>query len=329
MRAITIREPGGPEVLELAERPDPQPSGAEVRVRVHAAGINRADLLQRMGQYPAPPGADPAVPGLEYAGVVDAVGPRAQLRRPGDRVMGLIGGGAYADYVVVHERETIRVPEGMDLCTAAAVPEAFMTAHRALFIEGGLRRGDWAVVRAATSGVGMAAVQLIDALGAYAIGTSRSAQRLQSLEKLGMRAGHVEGAGKPLADTVHEHCEAGAAVLLELVGGDDFDANLKALREEGTLVLVGLLDRGKANLELGRMLMRRLTIRAMTMRSQPVERKIILARRFEHELLPLFENGRLRPVVDTVLPLAQAAALHERMGSSAHLGKLILRVAED
>lgn len=329
MRAITIREPGGPEVLELAERPDPQPGGADVRVRVHAAGINRADLLQRMGQYPAPPGADPAIPGLEYAGVVDAVGPRAQLRRPGDRVMGLVGGGAYAQYVVVNERETIRVPEGMDLTTAAAVPEAFMTAHRALFLEGGLRRGDWAVVRAATSGVGMAAVQLIEALGAYAIGTSRSAERLESLKKLGMRAGHVEDGRTPLADTVKAASGGqGAAVLLELVGGDDFDANLKALREEGTLVLVGLLATRRAALDLGRMLMRRLTIRAMTMRSQPLERKIMLARRFEHELLPLFETATLRPVVDTVLPLAQAGELHERMAGNRHLGKLLLQVAE-
>lgn len=328
MRAVIIREPGGPEVLEIAERPDPQPSGAEVRVRVHAAGINRADLLQRMGQYPAPPGADPAVPGLEYAGVVDAVGPRAHMRRSGDRVMGLIGGGAYAEYVVVHERETIRVPDDMDLCTAAAVPEAFMTAHRALFIEGGLRRGDWAVVRAATSGVGIAAIQLVNALGAHAIGTSRSAERLQALEKLGMRAGHVEGGETTLAETVRAHTDAGAAVILELVGGGDFDANLKALREEGTLVLVGLLDRPQTQLDLGRLLTRRLSVRAMTMRSQPVERKIVLARQFEHELLPLFAGGGLRAVVDTVLPLEQAADLHRRMASNVHLGKLVLRVAE-
>lgn len=328
MRAITIREPGGPEVLELGERPDPQPGGAEVRVRVHAAGINRADVLQRMGQYPAPPGADPAVPGLEYAGVVDAVGPSAQMRRIGDRVMGLVGGGAYAEYVVVHERETIRVPEGMDLATAAAVPEVFMTAHRALFLEGGLRRGDWAVVRAATSGVGMAAIQLIEALGAYSIGTSRSAERLDRLKTLGMRAGHVEDGRAALADTVKSASDGrGAAVLLELVGGADFGANLRALREEGTLVLVGLLAAREASLDLGRILMRRLTIRAMTMRSQPLERKILFARQFEHELLPLFENGVLRPVVDTVLPLDQAPELHRRMASNEHLGKLVLAVA--
>lgn len=329
MRVIAIREPGEPDVLELGERPDPQPGGAEVRVRVHAAGINRADLLQRMGQYPAPPGADPAVPGLEYTGVVDAVGPSAQLRRPGDRVMGLVGGGAYAEYVVVHERETIRVPEQMDLTTAAAVPEAFMTAYRALFLEGGLRRGDWAVVRAATSGVGMAAIQLIDALGAHAIGTSRSSERLDRLKALGMRAGHLEGGRSSLAETVKDISDGqGAAVLLELVGGADFQANLKALREEGTLVLVGLLAAREASLDLGRMLMRRLTLRAMTMRSQSLERKIAFARQFEHELLPLFENGVLRPMVDTVLPLDQARELHRRMASNEHLGKLILKVAD-
>lgn len=328
MRAIVIPHTGGPDVLRMVERPDPQAHGAGVRVRVHAAGVNRADLLQRMGRYPAPPGAPADIPGLEYAGVVDAVGPLARERQVGDRVMGLVGGGAYADYVVVHERETIRVPDGMSLENAAAVPEVFMTAHRALVDEGGLRPGDAVLIRPATAGVGIAAVQIAHALGAVTIGTSRSGERLERMRAHGLDHAHQDGSGS-LAEAVRGWTGGhGALVLLDLLGGGHLAENLDALRDEGRLVLVGVMAGARDEIDLGRVLQRRLTVRAMTMRSLPLERRITNARDFESRLLRFFENGRLRPVVESVASLGDAGAVHQAMADGGHFGKLVLRMME-
>lgn len=326
MRAIVITRSGGPEVLQAVERPDPEPHGAEVRVRVHAAGINRADLLQRRGVYPAPPGAPADIPGLEYAGVVDAVGSLARERRAGDRVMGLVGGGAYAEYVVVHERETIRVPEGLSLEDAAAVPEAFMTAHRALVDEGGLRAGETALICPATAGVGVAAVQIAHVLGAVTMGTSRSAERLDQVRPFGLDHGHVDGSGS-LAEAVQGWTGGrGAALILDMLGGGHLTENLDALRDEGRLVLVGVMAGARDEINLGRVLMRRLQLRAMTMRSLPLERRIANARDFEARLTGFFEDGRLQPAVESVAPLGDAAAVHQAMEAGGHLGKLVLRM---
>lgn len=324
MQAWMIQEAGGPDVLRLSDTVTPEPGPGEVRVRVEAVGINRADLLQRMGGYPPPPGVDPRIPGLEYAGVVDAVGPRTQLREVGARVMGIVGGGAYADYLTVHERETLSVPRGLDAVQAAAIPEDFLTAYRALFLEGRLEPGEWCLIRAATSGVGIAAAQLAHALGAFSIGTSRSAERLERVLALGLDAGHVDGEGS-LPEQVRDVSGNGAAVVLDLLGGTHLGDNLASLRAEGTVVLVGLLAGRQAELDLGRFLMRRLTLRAMTMRSLPLERKIELARRFETRLAPLFAQGRLQPVVSHTLPFAEAPEAHRLMESNRHLGKIVLQ----
>jgi len=327
MRASVITSAGEPEVLEIRDRPVPEPGGAEVLVRVEAAGVNRADVLQRRGMYPPPPAIDPDVPGLEYAGTIEAAGPRATLRKPGERVMGLVGGAAYAEYLIVHERETQLVPEGIDSVAAAAFPETYMTAYRALFLEGGLQPGHWALVRAATSGVGISALQLIHTLGAYGIGTSRSRARLKALHVHGMKAGYVEGEGS-LAELVREQSAGrGASVCLDLVGGHLADA-LEAVRDEGTLVLVGLLGGTRDEINLGSLLMRRQTIRAMTMRSQPQETRIRLARISEERLVPLLAEGRLKPVVDRVFPLAEAALAHAHMEANRHAGKIVLKVRE-
>ncbi len=323
MRAVVIREPGEPEVLELQAVDTPQPGGAEVRIRVHAAGLNRADLLQRRGLYPPPPGVDERIPGLEYAGVVEALGPRTVSAQVGDRVMGLTGGAACADYVVVHERELLPVPADIPFTEAAAIPEVFMTAWRALFVEGGLRRGQWALVRAATSGVGQAAIQLIHALDARSIGTSRSAERLAKLQALGMDIGHVDGEGE-LTEVVRAADGEGVDVVLDLLGGGALQANLDALRPEGRMVVIGLLGGLDDRLDFTRLLMKRLTVQAMTMRSLPLERRIVLAVRFSSEILPLFEAGKLKPQVDSVYPLDAAADAHRHMENSGHFGKVIL-----
>jgi len=322
MRAWCVDQPGGPEALQMRDIDAPQPGGQEVQIKVRAIGINRADLLQRRGLYPAPPGFDPRVPGLEYAGIVEQTGPRARLRKTGDRVMGLIGGGAYAERLVVHEGETIAVPPELDFNEAAAIPEAFLTAYRALFIEGGAGVGDWCVVRAATSGVGIAAIQLCRALGARTVGTSRRRERLERLYDLGLDVGHVDG-DVPLVDTVHRNGR-GADVLLDLLGGGHLEENLDALRDEGTMVLVGRFAGAEDRIDLGRFLARRLTLRAMTMRSLPVERKIQLAKMFESRLDPLFADGRLKPVLDSVFPFGDAPQAHAHVEANLHSGKVVL-----
>ncbi|MGD8710484.1 MAG: NAD(P)H-quinone oxidoreductase [Ectothiorhodospiraceae bacterium] len=324
MKGWRIREFGDPEVLDLVEMEAPRPGADDVVVRVAAAGVNRADLLQRQGFYPPPPGFDPYLPGLEYAGVVESVGSRVTLRKPGDRVMGIVAGGGYAQNVVVNARETVAVPSGMDLTDAGAIPEAFLTAYRAVFLEGGLRRNELCVVRGATSGVGLAAVQLIAALGARSLGTSRSAERLQRVADIGLDHSCVEGEGS-LRDAVKAAGDrSGAAVVVDFVGGDGVADGLAALREEGTLVLVGLMAGRQANIDLGRVLMRRLRLQAMTMRSLPLERRISLAREFESIVLPLFDQGALRPVLDRVLPFAEAPEAHRRMAGGTHCGKIVL-----
>jgi putative PIG3 family NAD(P)H quinone oxidoreductase len=327
VRAVVIEKPGDPNVLSVREVDEPVPSGAEVLVRVAAAGVDRADLLQRRGLYPPPAGVDPRVPGLEYAGTVERSGPQAQLRRPGDRVMGLTGGAAYAEYVLVHERETIRVPDRLDLVQAAGVPEVFLTAYDGLFLQGGLQAGGWCLIRPATAGVGIAACQMARALGARSIGTSRSAQRLERVRSWGLDAALVEGQ-QPVADAVKQATAGrGAAVVLDMLGGGALDENLQSLASGGTLVVIGLLAGARDALELGRLMTRRLKVAGSVMRSRPLEEKITLARLFEERIVPLFEARALSPFVDAVLPLEQAAEAHRRMEGNEHLGKIVLEVA--
>ncbi|MGH8283508.1 MAG: NAD(P)H-quinone oxidoreductase [Gammaproteobacteria bacterium] len=324
MRAWCITQSGGPEVLKLEIVPVPQMGPEEVLVSLQAIGVNRADLLQRRGLYPAPPGFDARVPGMEYAGVVEQVGARCRLRHPGDAVMGIIGGGAYAERLVIHERETLRVPGQMTFTDAAAVPEAFLTAYRALYLEGGLVHGEWCLIRAATSGVGMAAVQLANVFGNRSIGTSRSAQRLEKVRASGLDAACVDSEDTLVECVRGITCGEGVSVVLDLVGGGHLAENLACLREEGTQVLVGAMAGREDRIDLGGFLNRRLKLKAMTMRSQPLERKIELARLFVRRLTPMFESGKLRACVDTVVPFSQAPEAHRRMEAGGHLGKIVI-----
>jgi NADPH2:quinone reductase len=238
--------------------------------------------------------------------------------------MGIIGGGAYADYVIAHERETIAVPDNIASAPAAAIPEVFLTAYRALFLEVRLNAGEWCIVRPATAGVGIAAVQLIRALGARSIGTSRSRERLDAVRRFGLDAGHVDSEGE-LGEAVRELTGGeGAAVLLDLLGGGYLAENLAALRDEGTQVLVGCLAGRKDKIDLGRFLQRRLKLTAMTMRSLPIERKIALARLFEARLTPLFATQRLHAFVDRKVAFAEAPQAHRLMESNQHCGKIVI-----
>ncbi|WP_290648470.1 NAD(P)H-quinone oxidoreductase [Aquisalimonas sp.] len=324
MKAWTITQPGAADVLQLHDTPAPEMGPTDVRVRVHAAGLNRADLLQRQGLYPAPAGASQDVPGLEYAGVIEEAGTNVQQRQPGERVMGLIGGGAYAEQVVVNERETIPVPGTLSLTEAAAVPEAFLTAYRGIFLEGGLQPGGWCLIRAATSGIGIAGMQLTRAFGARTLGTSRSRERLERVRHWGLDVAHAEEDGSVL-DAVRQNAGLGVDVVLDLLGGNGYlRENMDCLRPEGTQVVVGLMAGREDTLNMGLLLFKRLTLRAMTMRSLPLERRIAMAQLFSDRLGPFFAEGRLKPVVDTVMPFDQAPEAHRLMESGAHTGKIVL-----
>jgi NADPH2:quinone reductase len=322
MKAIAITKPGGPEVLTLVDRPRPEPSRGEVRIRVRATAINRADLLQRMGAYPAPSDSPPDIPGLEFAGEVSALGPGVERLAVGDRVFGLVGGGGYAEELVTHERAVARIPDGLSFEDAAAVPEAFITAHDAIVGQAGLRGGETLLVHAVGSGVGTAAVQLGRALGAFVIGTARTPDKLERARALGMAAGVVAEGGK-FADAVRKHGEP--AVVLELIGGAYVDEDVRAVQVLGRIVLVGLLAGGKSDIDLSGILRKRVRIFGTVLRARPLEEKIAAMRAFETQVVPMLSRGLLAPVIDTVMDLDAAAAAHQRMASNIGFGKIVLR----
>ncbi len=323
-RAVTIRGSGGVDVLRLDEIDIREPGPHEVLVEVAAAGLNRADILQRRGFYPAPPGTIADVPGLEYAGRVAAVGVGVNSVATGDRVMGIVGGGAMATHVVVHERELIPVPEGMTLTDAAAVPEVFLTAYDALFEQARLALGETAVLHSVGSGVGTAAVQLANAVGVRAIGTSRTAAKLDRCAELGLAHPVLVEGGKFAARVRELSGGRGADVVLDTVGGAYLAENLSALAARGRIVIVGLLGGISGNVPLGMLLAKRASIIGTVLRARPLEEKAALAQRFTAHVLPLFAAGKLAAVVDDVMPMAEVAAAHERMENNATFGKIVL-----
>ncbi|MCU0657450.1 MAG: NAD(P)H-quinone oxidoreductase [Polyangiaceae bacterium] len=328
MKAIVIARPGGPEVLELRDVPDPEPGPGQIRVAVGWTALNRADLLQRAGHYPAPPGAPRDIPGLEYAGTVDAIGPGVTRWSPGDPVMGLTAGGSYAEYLVVHEREAAPVPRGLAPEQAAAIPEAFVTAYDALVTRGRLACGDTLLVHAVASGVGSAAAQIGVALGATVLGTTRSADKLEKLGPRGPHRGLVVPDGAFSSRVRELTAGRGVDVVLELVGGAYVAESLASCAPRGRLVLVGLTGGASASLELGLVLRQRLEIHGTVLRSRPLEEKIEAAQALERRLVPLFERGLLAPVVDASYPLAEAAEAHRYLASNASTGKVLLRVGK-
>ncbi len=326
MRAVVIRQPGGPEVLEVRDLPDPEPSRGEVRVRVRATAVNRADLLQRLGVYQAPPGVLADVPGLEIAGEVDALGDDVTELGKGDRVFGIVGGGGYAEYVVAHARTLVRIPAGMSFTDAAAVPEAFITAWDAMVSQARLAAGETVLVHAVGSGVGTAALQIARAIGAGVIGTARSADKIARATALGLAHG-VLVAGAAFAAPVLTLTQGrGVDVIVDLVGGAYVPEDLACLASCGRVVVVGLVGGRVAEVDLGVLMSKRAELRGTILRTRPLEEKILVARALERHMVPLFSSGALHPVVDVVLPLAQAAEGHRRMHSNATFGKVVLEV---
>lgn len=327
MRAIVITRPGGPEVLEEREVPQPDPGPDEIRVCVAAAGLNRADLLQRKGRYPAPSGAPSDIPGLEYAGTVDAVGSRVRRWRTGDRVMGLVAGGAYAEAVVVHEREAIAVPESLDLESAAAVPEAFITADDALFTRLELATGERLLIHAVGSGVGTAALQIAVAAGATVFGTSRTTWKLERARELGLAEG-IDSSESDVADAVRRLTGGvGVDAIVDLVGAAQFEASLRSLAELGRMVCVGTVSGAQTALDLSLLLRRRLTLVGTVLRARPIEQKLEAVRRFERRIVPLLADRRVHPIVDRVLPFSSIRDAHAAMEDNTTFGKVVITLA--
>ncbi|HMI84139.1 MAG TPA: NAD(P)H-quinone oxidoreductase [Polyangiaceae bacterium] len=324
MRTIVVSRFGGPEVLTLVERARPEPSRGEVRVRVRAAGVNRADIVQRLGRYPAPSEAPSDVLGLEFAGEVEALGPGVTTWKVGDRVFGLVGGGAYAEALLTHERLLAAMPPGMSFSDAAAAPEAFITAYDAMTLQGKLALGETVLIHAAGSGVGTAAIQLAKVSGARSIGTARSAGKLDRARELGLDHGIVVTGPSFAGEVARLTSGRGAHVVLELVGGEYLREDVGCVAHEGRIILVGLMAGVSVTLDLGAILRQRVLLRGTMLRSRPLEQKLDAMQAFARHVVPLLASGALRSVVDRVLPLADAAAAHTYVEQNQSFGKVIL-----
>lgn len=313
--------------MEVRQLPTPEPGGEQVRVRVRAAGINRADLLQARGHYPAPPGAPADVPGLEFAGEVDALGPAAVGQiEVGNRVFGIVAGGAQTEYLITHPRMLAKIPESLDFESAAAVPEVFITARDALIERGGLEPGGRVLVHAAGSGVGTAAVQIARAMGCFVLGTSRTPEKLERARELGLDAAIHSPDGK-FADEVKRLTDGrGVDVILDVLGGKAFAENVASLSNRGTLVFVGLLTGSKAEVDLGAVLAKRLTMVGTVLRARPLEEKIDATRAFADQVVPWLRRGTVKPIVDSTFALEDVRDAYERLGSNEGFGKVVLRI---
>jgi NADPH2:quinone reductase len=311
MRAATIRDG---EVL-VEQHPDPQPGAGELLVRVRAAGLNGADMLQRRGRYPAPPGSPQDIPGLELAGEVAALGAGAARFAEGDRVMAIVGGGGQAELAVVHERQLMPVPQQLDWPQAGGFPEVFTTAHDALFTQAGLRAGERLLVHGAAGGVGTAAVQLAASAGARVVASVRNAQLREQVAALG---------ATQVVDPADVAAHGPFDVILELVGAPNLDANLDVLATSGRIVVIGIGAGAKGELNLAKLMAKRGRIMASTLRARPLEQKAATARALEAHVLPLVEAGALRVPVAGTFPLDDVAAAYERFAAGGKLGKLVL-----
>lgn len=329
MRAVTIVSHGGAEGLQVRLVPRPADATADrVLVRVRASALNRADVLQRKGVYPAPLGAVQDILGLEFAGEVEQVGDEARIIRAGQRVFGITGGGAQAEYVSVPESALVEIPKNLDWAEAAAVPEVFITAHDALFTQAGLEMGERVLIHAAGSGVGTAAVQLAHAAGATVYGTSRTSQKLERVREYGLDEAITVGEDPTsFAAAVRELTNgAGVNVILDLVGGSYFKANLDALAKRGRMMLVGTTGGASAAFDFGTMMSKRLRLTGTVLRARSTEEKARATGRFATHVVPLLARGVVRPVIDKVYPMAEVSAAHERMESNESFGKIVLMI---
>ena len=323
MRAIEISRAGGPEVLSLCERPVPTPTHGQVVLKLAYAGVNRPDALQRAGLYNPPKGASD-LPGLEASGTVAAVGSGVTDLKIGDTVCALLPGGGYAEYAATPAAHCLRVPQGLDLRSAACLPETYFTVWTNVFIRGGLQAGERFLVHGGSSGIGTTAIQLASAFGARVFATAGSAEKCDACTALGAERA-INYRNDDFVEAIKE--EGGANLILDMVGGDYIPRNIRALADDGCLVQIAFLQGSKVELNFAKVITRRLTITGSTLRPQSDLAKATIAEQLLKNVWPLLDQGRLHPVIDSTFDLTQAAEAHARMESSAHIGKIVLKVA--
>ena len=327
MRAIVLESYGGTDVLTLRDVPEPVPGPEEVLVEVVATALNRADLLQRRGFYPEPPPRpEHEIPGMELSGRVVDVGGRVLDWQVGDEVMGIVGGGGYAERIAVHQRQLLPIPASVALADAAAIPEVWITAHDALVVQGGLTSGRTALVHAGGSGVGTAAIQIAKAVGASVV-TTVSAGKVEACRRLGADVVVDYGSEDFVEAAKAATSGKGVDVVLDVIGGDYFARNLQAIRVGGRIVQVGVMGGGQTTVDVGAMLPKRATLVGTVLRARPLDEKIAATQRFRAEILPLFDAGLVRPVIDRRFALADIAAAHDHLESNANVGKVVIDVA--
>jgi NADPH2:quinone reductase len=326
MRAVEVSKPGGPEVLVPAERALPQPKAGEILVKVAAAGVNRPDILQRMGLYPVPPDASD-LPGLEIAGEVAACGAAVTRWKPGDQVCALVHGGGYAEYCVAPEVQALPVPKGLSLIEAASLPETFFTVWSNVFDRGQLKPGETLLVQGGSSGIGVTAIQMAAAMGNRVFATAGSDEKCAACVRLGAEKAVNYRTQDFLAEVKAATGGKGVDVILDMVGGDYVPKELKCLADDGRLVFIAFLRGPKTELDINELMRRRLTMTGSTLRPRPVEFKGAIARSLRERIWPLVEAGRIRPVLYKTFPLAAAADAHRLMESSQHIGKIVLTLA--
>jgi len=323
MTVIAIRAPGGPEVLTAEQRPVPKPDDGEILIEVAAAGVNRPDVMQRMGLYPPPQGATD-IPGLEIAGEIVAVGPGVARWKETDKVLALVVGGGYAEFCLAYESHALPVPAGLSLIEAAAIPETFFTVWYNTFERGRLAAGETVLIHGGSSGIGTTAIQLATAFGARVITTAGTPEKCAACRKLGAEIAINYKTEDFVAATKQATGDRGADVVLDIVGGDYIDRNYEAAAVEGRILQIAVQGSPRANVDFRRLMFKRLTHTGSTLRARSVADKGAIARAVEVKVLPLIATGRVKPVIDSTFPLREAAAAHARMESSQHIGKIVL-----
>lgn len=318
MKALVITQPGEPDVLAVVDRPKPVPAGDQILVRVAAAGVNRADLLQRAGHYPAPLDSPQDIPGMEFCGIVDAVGPDVRKRKVGERVFGLVGGGAQAEFVLTREALAIPVPAAVGDIEGGAIPEAYVTAHDALYVQGSLKKGERVLIHAVGSGVGIAALQLAKARGCTVFGTSRSGDKLEKAVTLGLDL------GIDTTDAAFDDVASEIDVIIDFIGAPFLEKNLAALALKGRLIVVSTLGGTTAPLSMRTLMTKRLRIVGTLLRSRTYEEKVEATRAFERDVLPLLASGSVKVPVDRVFKLDEAPAAHRYVEENRNFGKVVL-----
>ena len=326
MRAAVITEPGGPDVLKVMEVDDPVPGPEDILVDVKASALNRADMLQRQGAYPAPFGSPSEIPGLEFSGVVLEVGDRVDSLKEGDNVFGLLGGGGYASRTITHHRMAVKIPAGWDFVQAAATPEVYLTAYDALFNRGNLQMGENVLIHAAGSGVGTAAVQLAHQAGAFVFGTAGSAEKLAGATDLGMNVG-INYREQDFAEVIKEVTSgAGVDVLIDFIGAPYWDKNIASLAVLGRLVEVGLMGGTKMEVDLRPLMAKRLQVCGTGLRGRTLGEKLEVTSQFRRHVLPHLASGSMKPIVDRTFPLEEVAEAHKYMETNANFGKIVLTI---